>query len=441
MANRQIQPAGNREIRLPPRGRPRGLVSQVSTSLLQPGYFFRTLPPMADTRQWLWVAVLILALTGLSAVRQDALKNGSGSNTGFTAPPIDLGSPSTDLGGGKTGGGGAIGGDFSGGGDFGGPPADFGTDTSTGTSGNISSNLTTALINAAGIIVSWIILAVLLSEVTLFNGRLPSLGQNLQVAIWTTVPIAIMAGLQLVYYAAGGGVGETGISGLLTSWKGYETLPTFAKSLVLSFATRMTLFWLWSLILIYIGGRNALEGKRWAVLIVVIVWAVVSVVVPVLTGAIAAPETVIPEDQNTSIDGNIPIEGNSPTEGTPSTEGDTPFDLGLDDPSSGLQPVMPDSTLPPGLEFLVEASPTPSGETTSEPDAGTITPESESQNIAPGGGGIAPGGGVAPGGAVTPSGNVAPGGRGETTIIGPSFDQVSPAVTPDAQPTNTPSGP
>ncbi len=342
MTNRQIQPA-NRDVRLAPRGRPRGVLGQVWTSVLQPGYFYRTLPPMADTRQWLWVAVLILALTGFGAVRQEALKNGDG---GGSVTPIDVNTPpGTDLG------GGGFGGVIGGGGTIpldpglGGPPADFGgiptTDTSTsGDGAGISRNLTIAVINSAGIMLGWAILTVLLCEVALFNGQLPSLGQNLQVAIWTSVPIALMAGLQLVFYAAGGTVGEPGISGLLKDWPAYETMPQFLKSVMLSLATHLTLFWVWSLALLYVGARQALNGKRWAVLIVVVIWAVVVVIVPVLSGAIAAPEPA--------------------TADAPAGDGlqEMPFDLGLEDPSAQIDQMLQSGTLPPELQqlFSVDAT-------------------------------------------------------------------------------------
>ncbi len=345
---------------------------------------------MADTRQWLWVAVLILALTGMSAVRQEGLKNGGGSSV--TTPPIDFGTPS----------GGDPGGGISGG-PFGGPPANFGdipTDIgggSTTSSGDISDNLTTALINGAGILVGWVVLAVLLCEVSLFNGQMPSFGQNLQVAIWTTVPIAVMAGLQLVYFAGNGPLREPGISGLLQYWDGYETLPTFLKSLVLSLTTQLTIFWLWGLVLIYVGGRNALQGKRWAVLIVVVAWAVVTVVAPVITGAVAAPESTISGDPlSDSGDG-----------------GEVPFDLGLGDPSSDLPPVMPDSTLPPELQFLNEPPPTESAPDT-QPEQ-TVEPGAET------------------------TGEAAQ--NDETFILGPSFEDVTAEATPEVGVTPAPSDP
>jgi hypothetical protein len=123
-----------------------------------------------------------------------------------------------------------------------------------------------------------------------------------------------MAALQLVFYAAGGKVGANGISGLLTDWEAYQTMSPFLRSLILSFASRLTFFWLWSLILIYVGARMTLQGKWYASVIVVIAWVVVLVVAPVVTGAIKAPEIIeesavpgdVPTDFSISPDGSVP---------------------------------------------------------------------------------------------------------------------------------------
>jgi hypothetical protein len=292
MTNKQIEPVRNRNYQITQRTRPRGLWGQVMLSVLQPAYFFRTLPLLEDTRTWLWAAVLILTLTGVSAVRQDALIHG---NTG--APAIDFGNQAT--GGDPSGGIPLKGGGFSGPADGGGggevpfdsgiPPAIPG-DTTGGGSANISTTWTIALLAGTTVIIGWFVLTIILSEVTLFNGRAPSLGQNFQIAVWASIPFALMAGLQLIYYAAGGKVGGAGLSGLLAEWSTYDTLPSFWRSVILSLTSRFTLFWLWSLILIYVGARNTLHGKRWASLLVVVIWATLLVVVPVVTGAVKAPE-------------------------------------------------------------------------------------------------------------------------------------------------------
>ena len=54
------------------RNRPRGLWGQITTSLLRPALFFRTLAPAGETRQWLWAAILVLALVGIASVRYSA---------------------------------------------------------------------------------------------------------------------------------------------------------------------------------------------------------------------------------------------------------------------------------------------------------------------------------------------------------------------------------
>jgi hypothetical protein len=240
------------------------------------------------------VALLILALNGFSAVRQEALANGGGS--GGEVAPIVQDNPG-DFGG-KPGAfsispGGGI--SAQPGGFPGGSGLDTGTGVPTDTGGppsDISSTWVTALISATTILVGWFVLAVILCEVPLFNGVRPSFSQNLQIAIWTTVPLGIMAGLQVIYLAAGGKVGAGGISGLLDYWKSYNDLSPILRSILLSLTSRLTVFWVWTLVLIYIGGRNALNGKAWAVSLVVVVWVLIVVLVPVFTGAVSAPVVV-----------------------------------------------------------------------------------------------------------------------------------------------------
>ena len=81
MTNRQIQPVRNRDLQIIRQARPRSVLGQVWSVALQPNNFFLALPEATSNgRQWFWVAVLILALNGFSAVRQDALANGGGSS-------------------------------------------------------------------------------------------------------------------------------------------------------------------------------------------------------------------------------------------------------------------------------------------------------------------------------------------------------------------------
>lgn len=281
MSDRQIQPAQpirERDIALARPPRSRGLISQVTVVMLQPRQFFRSMPLMADTRQWFVVAFLILVLVGWSEVRYETYQTGTTtdltSQLGLSDSSISSGTP-----------GGGI--------DFGGIPSDSSANSSSptldGTSSDITETLITALIAASHIILGWIILSILLCEVSLFNGKSPNLGLNMQIAIWSTVPIGVMAGIQLIYYASGGKPGAIGLSGLLVLWKDYPTLSAFARSALLSLISRTTVFWLWSLFLLYIGARMSLQGKWWASVLVVIGWIVILVILPVITGTVVAP--------------------------------------------------------------------------------------------------------------------------------------------------------
>jgi hypothetical protein len=111
--------------------------------------------------------------------------------------------------------------------------------------------------------------------------------------------LALMALVQLAYYSAGGEVGQPGLTGLLADWDGFAALSPLMQALMTSLAARFTLFWVWSLLLLYFGARHALRGKWWSSVLVVILWFVVIVVVPVVTGQVAMPtteEAIIPAD-------------------------------------------------------------------------------------------------------------------------------------------------
>ena len=67
-----------------PNKRPGGLLAQLRMVLLQPRLFFRT-QRVANSQHWLSAALIILALVGASAIRQQEL--GGGQNT------LSIGSP------------------------------------------------------------------------------------------------------------------------------------------------------------------------------------------------------------------------------------------------------------------------------------------------------------------------------------------------------------
>lgn len=274
MDDKQLQPRRSRNYSFVQPARQRGLWGQIWMALLQPGQFFRTIPAIDQTRQWLWAALLILALVGLSAVRQASVP---AVDPNALLVPADAGFPSPNM---------------FGGGDFGAPPSGIPPGgTGGGTVTNVSSTWTTALLAASSVALGWFIQTVLLCEVSLLRGFSPRPGKNFQIAIWASLPLGLMAALQLLYYAAGGSITSAGISGLIVELPGYTSQSPYVQAIILSFATQLTLFWLWSLALIYVGARRTLQGRWWSSLIVVIAWVVILVTVPVLTGAITAPES------------------------------------------------------------------------------------------------------------------------------------------------------
>jgi hypothetical protein len=284
------------DVPLTQRRRTRGLLSQISAVLLQPVYFFRTLPHLSETRQWLWAGLLILFLIGFSAVRYNVVTQTSASDAGGggQTPPIDFGQGELE----GDGGGLIQGGDFGGGIDFGGIPDDpslgGGGEVTTGEQADVSETLTIGFIAASEIVINWLIISVLLIVVSLLRGRLPRFGHNFQIAIWATLPLALMALLQVLFYAAGGTGGQPGLAGLLVEWEFYQQQNPMAQDLMYSLAIRLTIFWLWTLALLYFGARNALHGPRIGALFIALFWAVIVVVVPVVTGAVAAPQ---PEEE------------------------------------------------------------------------------------------------------------------------------------------------
>lgn len=272
MSDKQIQTV-RRDVVLSRQARPRGLIAQASTILLQPGVFFRTLLPASDTRQWLWIGMVILLMIGLAAVRYQTLIKDDTS----TSPAFDFS--------------GEFGGDINGGGDLGAVPVDpFGggipgdipapggeTDTAAL---DTTSAWTTALLAASGIILGWLVQIVLLCVVPMVSGYAPRLGANLQVAVWASLPLALMAALQLMYFAAGGTAGAPGLRGLAEQIPWYPMASPLIQGLVDSLLVHLTLFWLWSFILFYFGARYALSGTRAASILATVAWVVVLICVP-----------------------------------------------------------------------------------------------------------------------------------------------------------------
>lgn len=214
------------------RPRTRGFRAQISTLIFQPITFFRDLATAEPNRQWFVAGFLVLALTGFAAVQRKSMQ-----------PVVDPFAVA--------------------------PPA-------------AADNWTTALVAGSVIVISWLVQALLLCEVSLLNGKMPRFGLNLRIAIWSSLPLGLMALLQLIYYAAGGLAGEPGISGVLITQPFYMEQPAFGQALLLSLASQLTFFWLWNLALLYIGGRHALNGKRIAALLVIVAWVLLLILIPTI---------------------------------------------------------------------------------------------------------------------------------------------------------------
>lgn len=310
----------SRDVSFMQRSRPRNLFGQISAALLQPVFFFRTLPAMGENRQWLWVALLILILLGYSAVRQQAL---SSSDTNEVPAPISpIGEvPDGDFGGFPDGGGFDPGGIPQ-------TPIEGGATSSA----NITNDLTTGIVSASGIVLGWVIITFLLCEVSLFRGQAPRLGHNFQIAIWSSLPLALMAFLQILYYGVGGMVGKPGVSGLLTDWETFPTLAPSAQAVLISLTSQFTLFWLWGLMMLYFGARFALNGRRWASLLVVLLWVFVVVTLPVITGRIEIPETPIDGELDPLFpEGEIPFDPSAPFDPSIPFDPSRPFDPSMSD--------------------------------------------------------------------------------------------------------------
>jgi len=254
----------------------RGLVSQISTALFQPMTFYETLPPMRQTRQWLWVGFIILAMIGLSAVQQ-ATATPSTNNTDAIAPIPD---PFSDFGGEII--------PPEGGFDFGSPPIDPNAPATGGDTPQTVNNWTTALVAASQLVLLWAVLSTMLIVVPMFKGKPPQFGENLQIAIYASLPLAVMAILQLIYIAAGGVMGKAGLSGLVDEIPAYAATDPFVQSLILSATSQTTLFMLWSLMMVYFGGRALLGGNRLIIFLVIMAWVALLVIMPVVTGTIQA---------------------------------------------------------------------------------------------------------------------------------------------------------
>lgn len=291
---------------------PNGVWGQIRTLLFHPETFFKALG--ASTSAWLFIAVVLMMLTGVSEVqRQQHLTAVTPDSSGdFGAPVVDEGIPMGDPMMPGMPGGVPL------------PPTDVVGGGVPTTGVPITQQLEQILGASGSILAMWLILTPLLAIVPFFNRAAPRWSRALQIAIWATVPLGVLALLQLVYYSAGGKAGEPGLVGIVDELPVYTSLTAMQKSLLLSASSKLTLFHGWTLALIYLGARQTLRGKRAVVMVIIAAWLALIVLLPVATGAykieeqLPAIETL--SDGSMPGDGSMIDEGMSPQGGDPMSE-------------------------------------------------------------------------------------------------------------------------
>lgn len=262
--------------------RRRSLISALSMVILRPVQFFRELPAPASTRQWFFMGLILLALAAFSS--------------GYINPV----KPTTT-----------------------------------------QEQWAAVLLTLTQVLAMWLGLAIVLSLVSLFNGARPRLAHNLQIAIWSSVPLGIMALLQVIYVASGGAINSRGISRVIYELESYATWTPTAQQFALSLAMHLHIFALWHLALIFVAARQALNGRTLAVIIVLIIWVLIMVIMPIALGMVQPPaEPVLPDSSG---EGMFPPNGEFPPEGFPGEGGEMSGEMGGDFGGGAImiEPAMP----------------------------------------------------------------------------------------------------
>lgn len=222
----------------------RGIHSDLIAVILRPTSFFKTLRRRPNSHTFL-VAVLILISMVIFSLQANLTTTDTTTASGFDAPidsfPIDP------------------------------IPSD---PNSSATNDDSIVMWMTALTTISLQVMSWSVLTLWLALVTMYNSHKPRLGKNLEIIIWASVPIALMAILQTVFIFAGGTINSAGFSGFLDDWARFAEFNIVLQSWLFAIASQITLFWLWHLGLLYIGTRYVLGGKRSVVLFTIISWII-----------------------------------------------------------------------------------------------------------------------------------------------------------------------
>jgi hypothetical protein len=220
------------------RRKTKGFFAQVQQVILHPVAFFESLPEQAESRTWLMAAFLILLLIGYSAVQQAA----------------------------------AV-------------PEDF----SMSSSNPVQQQVITGLMAAFGLILAWLVQAALLIPVAILSKRKTNFALNLHIAIWSSLPFAILAMIQIAYLWAGGPIGGAGLAPAISSVMSYETLSSAWGIFLLNLAEQFTLFGLWNLALLYLGARHSIKGNLGIVLAFLLIWVFLLLMVTTVVDVTSVP--------------------------------------------------------------------------------------------------------------------------------------------------------
>ena len=255
------------------------IITQIVRLFIQPKAFFRHMPVGSH---WLITLILVLAITGFTATAQ--IQSGTASSTTGTTTSASTQATSFNLTAlnstSSTTSSSAVA-----------PSGTANTTTATtSTTATVSSDTTlmTELLAVCGVLVMWAGQTAALSLVTMLRGYAPQVGKCLQIAVWASLPLALMLVLRYAHFASGGSGGSLGLSLLLTNWSGYGQLPDIVQRILAVFTSNLTLFWLWNLLLIYLGARFALGGRRFGVAVVVAMWILAATIVPAF---VSTPQT------------------------------------------------------------------------------------------------------------------------------------------------------
>jgi len=292
---------------------PNGVFGQIRTLLFQPETFFKAL--VTSRSAWLFVAVLLMLLTGVSEVRrQERLASAAQGDISTEVMPLPSDVPVDPSG--MPGGGVPL------------PPTDGGPSAAPATP--LTPHVEQILGAGGSILALWLLLTPLLALVSLFKGRAPQISRCVQIAVWATLPLGVLALLQLAYYGAGGKAGEPGLAGLVDALPFYASLTALQQSLLLSAASKITLFHGWMLALVYLGARHTLRGRHIVVALVLALWIVLLVTLPVVTGAVKVEASLPPV--NVLPDGSLPMDEPMTTPDPMSADGSlgTPDPLAMD---------------------------------------------------------------------------------------------------------------